>query len=150
MKNKRFVNAGIKTIEEAIKRLMDGEAFYSAEHNHKIKYDPTVLNSSPFRFDTEPLKDYFGQYEEWLKKADWRGTLDEKPVLCWVWDGENEDSKLLIVVVEYRKGHEYPYFANKGYNYEFAEPATLESIKDLLLEEVPENRNDISNPGVKT
>lgn len=43
-----------------------------------------------------------------VKKKEWFETLDEKPVLCWLWNS-NLDTKIISLVRRYRIGMEYKF-----------------------------------------
>ena len=97
----RFKQAGIKTVREAIERLMDGEVFYSPE-GHKIIYDDANVECSanaanPFkvvRSDTraEPINLLWKKLSKWEIEYKWEDDIGDG-VLCWVSDSNRTPGK---------------------------------------------------------
>ena len=126
-----YRNAGIKTIREAITRLMDGEVFYY--QNKEIYYDECAIDGNPFCYGTEILKSYFRNFEYWQVKTDWRDNLSKKsPVLCWVWN-ESPEQKIPRLITGYRKGCALPYITTGGW-FENAEKMTKEEALTYIAE----------------
>ena len=76
--------AGIKTIREAIERLMNGEVFYSPE-GWKIIYDDGNVEcgpgrSSPFKFIhdsdwSEPINSLWEKVSDWQIEPKWEDNI---------------------------------------------------------------------------
>lgn len=80
-----LVNAGIKSIAEARRRLYDGEEFYYG--GLRLHYDELFIFSgeSPYRSDLDPIKYEWDLCEHWKKEDEWYNNINGK-VLCWVSD----------------------------------------------------------------
>ena len=86
--------AGIKTIREAIERLMNWEVFYSLE-GYKIIYDDgnTLCDEdlcSPFKVIkddgwSEPINGLWEKVSDWQIERKWEDNIGDG-VLCWVSD----------------------------------------------------------------
>ena len=129
--------AGIKTIREAIERLMNGEVFYSLG-GYEIIYDDvnTLCDTnqrSPFKVirddgQSEPIN---GLWEilNWQIEHKWEDDIGDG-VLCWVSDCNRIPCKhdYLRLITAYDKSRDYPYRV-KEVGYRFATPLTLEETK---------------------
>jgi len=134
----RLKPAGIKTVREAIERLMNGEVFYSPK-GCKIIYDDvnTSCDSdrySPFKLIRdivvyEPVNYLWEQVSDWQIEYKWEDDIGDG-VLCWVSDGNRIPCKhdYLRFITAYDKNRDYPY-RSKEAGYRFATPLTLEEVK---------------------
>jgi len=136
----RLKPAGIKTIREAIERLMNGEVFYSPE-GCKIIYDDAnvrcnIDSSNPFKVRrnarSEPINILWEKVFDWQTKYTWEDDIGDG-VLCWVSDYNRTPDKndFLRVIKEYDKSRDYPY-RSKEKGYRFATPLTLEEVKQYI------------------
>ena len=129
--------AGLKTIREAIERLMNGEVFYSTEGWEIIYDDGNMLcdtnQCSPFKLIrndgwSEPIN---GLWEllNWQIECKWEDDIGDG-VLCWVSDYDRIPDKhnYLRLITAYDKGRDYPYRV-KEVGYRFATPLTLKETK---------------------
>jgi len=116
------------TIEEKIQRLKYGEVFYT-KYRSKIFYDENA-GSSPFRFEDTSLDAAFRC--QWYKEQNWYENIPEKGVPCWVWDDEESDKRLrLIVEVRDKSYSEYRFLDDVcGVYWRHARPATKEELFD--------------------
>ena len=133
--------AGLKTIREAIERLMNGEVFYSTE-GCEIIYDDVNTSCglrlySPFKIISgtdicEPVNYLWEQVADWQIKYEWENDIGDG-VLCWVSDYDRipDESNFLKIITAYRKGQEYPYESEDD-AYRFATPLTLEEAKEYI------------------
>ena len=133
--------AGIKTIREAIERLMNGEVFYSTE-GWKIIYDDGNVEcgtgrSSPFKFIydsdwSEPIDGLWEKVSNWQIEYKWENDIGDG-VLCWVSDCNRIPCKhdYLRLITAYDKSRDYPYRV-KEVGYRFATPLTLEEAKEYV------------------
>jgi len=133
--------AGIKTVREAIERLMDGEVFYSPE-GWKIIYDDVNVEcdtgrSSPFKliYDigwSEPINGLWEKVSDWQIERKWEDDIGDG-VLCWVSDNNctPDKSDFLRIITAYDKEREYPY-ESEDEAYRFATTLTLEEVKKYI------------------
>ena len=136
----KFKPAGIKTVREAIERLMNGEIFYSPG-GYEIIYDDvnTLCDTdqrSPFKVirddgQSEPIN---GLWEilNWQIECKWENDIGDG-VLCWVSDCNRIPCKYdyLSFITAYDKNSDYPY-RSKEVGYRFATPLTLEEAKTYI------------------
>ena len=134
----RFKPAGIKTVREAIKRLMNGEVFYSPE-DWKIIYDDANVRCSasdynPFKVvrsdgRSEPINLLWKRISNWQIEYEWEDDIGDG-VLCWVSDFNRIPDKhdYVRLITAYDKDSDYPY-RSISVGYRFARPLTLEEAK---------------------
>ena len=129
--------AGIKTVREAIERLMNGEIFYSPG-GCKIIYDDVSVECGPDMYSpfkvrgngrSEAVNYLWEKVSDWQIEHKWEDDIGDG-VLCWASDfnrtpGKNDYLRLIMV---YDKSGDYPY-RSKGSAYAFATPLTLEEVK---------------------
>lgn len=85
----KLVNAGLKSKDELVRRLIDGEVFYY-EEDKKIFYDPVrkYIFASPFVYQSHDEKmPMSGIFDQWYmlkieKKPDWKDDLEKCSILC--------------------------------------------------------------------
>ena len=129
-------NAGLATKEEAMKRMIDGEVFY--HDDSKFYYDaPITSSNSRARFIVDRTASGMGKddimglwstFKRWTLKTEWTADVsEENPILCWVWDNE-EEGKGVAQVTKYNKGKMYPYTTPDSM-FENAEPVKAGEIK---------------------
>ena len=132
--------AGIKTIREAIERLMNGEVFYSPG-GYEIIYDDvnTLCDTdqrSPFKVirddgQSEPIN---GLWEilNWQIEHKWEDDIGDG-VLCCVSDSNRtpDARDFLLIITGYDKEEDYPYRTSYT-GYKFATPLTLEEAKKYI------------------
>ena len=133
--------AGIKTIREAIERLMNGEVFYSPE-GHEIIYDDVNVECSPIHVNpfkvvrsdgrAEPINLLWEKLSDWKIEYKWENDIGDG-VLCWVSDCNRIPCKhdYLSFITVYDKNSDYPY-RSKEVGYRFATPLTLEEVKQYI------------------
>jgi len=132
--------AGIKTVREAIERLMNGEVFYSPE-GYEIIYDDanvrcSIDNSNPFKVRrnarSEPINILWEKVFDWQTKYTWEDDIGDG-VLCWVSDFNRTPGKNDCVrfITAYDGSLGYPY-RSRGVGYKFAIPIKLEEAKKYV------------------
>ena len=133
--------AGIKTIREAIERLMNGEVFYSPR-GCKIIYDDVNTSCgsdrySPFKLINdivvcEPVNYLWEQVSDWQIEYKWENDIGDG-VLCWASDFNRTPGKhdYLRFITIYDKNSDYPY-RSREVGYRFATPLTLEEAKEYV------------------
>jgi len=116
------------TIKEKIQRLRDGEVFYTVGGG-KIYYDKNE-NGNPFRFEWSPLDVLFP--EQWYKEQNWYDNIPEKGVPCWVWNYDESERQLrLVVEVKNNINHEFRFLEDsRDIYWKHARPATKEELFD--------------------
>jgi len=116
------------TIKEKIQRLMDGEVFYT-KGGIKVYYDECE-STSPFRFDNSTLTSAF--HAQFYKEQNWYDNIPEKGVPCWVWnDNESERQLRLIVEVKNNINHDFRFLEDsRDIYWKHARPATKEELFD--------------------
>jgi len=88
----KLINAGIKSKRDAAARLLNGEKFYFRD---KEIYFIDGSLPTPFRLGSKALSvDAWELFKKWDREVGWQ---EELPVLCWVWDHNNEDKTLKII-----------------------------------------------------
>jgi len=128
-------NAGLATKEEAMKRMIDGEVFY--HDDSKFYYNqPTDSGNGRARFLVDRTDSGMGKddimglwstFKRWTVKTEWTADVSkENPILCWVWDGEED--KRVAQVTKYQQGYNYPYITEDTM-FEHAEPVKEGEIK---------------------
>ena len=130
--------SGIKTVREAIERLMNGEVFYSTG-GYEIIYDDVNTSCglrlySPFKIISgtdicEPVNYLWEQVADWQIEYKWEDNIGDG-VLCWVSDFNRIPCRhdFLRLITAYDKNSDYPY-RSKEVGYRFATPLTLEEAK---------------------
>lgn len=140
----KFKPAGIKTIREAINRLMNGEVFYSPEgyEDYEIIYDDVSVKCgkdsyNPFKVlrgngRSEPVNYLWEKVSDWQTKCKWEDDIGDG-VLCWVSDSNRTPCKhdYLRFITAHNKSEDYPY-RSKEAGYRFATPLTLEEVKKYI------------------
>ena len=136
----KFKPAGIKTVREAIERLMNGEVFYSPE-GCEIIYDDVSVECggdrySPFKIRcdgrSESVNYLWERVSDWQIEHKWEDDIGDG-VLCWVSDCNRIPCKhdYLRLITVYDKNSDYPY-RSKEVGYRFATPLTLEEVKQYI------------------
>ena len=130
--------AGIKTVREAIERLMNGEVFYSPE-GWEIIYDEEdvtcdSIDYSPFKVirgssNSVPINSLWRKVSDWKIEYKWKDNIGDG-VLCWVSDLNRIPCRhdYLRLVTAYDKSGESPYRSREA-GYRFATPLTLKETK---------------------
>lgn len=134
----KYVNAGLKSKAEAIKRLLDGEVFF--RDNCKIYYDETTDYANPFiienEFDKEVLNLSWATYSKWTIQVipRWYDNLGEG-ILCWASNDENDENGWVEkIVTGYDEGFIYP-FNTRLNRWKYARPMTKEEITKYTIKE---------------
>ena len=131
----KLVNAGIKSRQDAIERLIKGEIFYCGESYWKIYYDINRINEgkSPFRCKDDPLQYALHSYLDWKveEEVKWYEDIPEKGVLCWV--GCRADNRVTLIK-RFVESDGYQFKSETG-NYYNAIPLTREEVLSLCLDE---------------
>lgn len=138
---KSYKNAGIKSVREAIERMMAGEVFYSRIGQRKMLYDDSSVSCScdyisPFKClylgsgQTSPVD--WGDVENWLIETRWEDSIGVG-VACWVsYTNKNPDYTCpMRVIVGYNKNRTQ-YTAIEGSYWSYAVPVGEEIEKFLL------------------
>ena len=129
--------AGIKTVREAIERLMNGEIFYSPG-GYEIIYDDVSVECGPDMYSpfkvrgngrSEAVNYLWEKVSDWQIEHKWEDDIGDG-VLCWVSDCNRIPCKhdYLRLITAYDKSRDYPYRV-KEVGYRFATPLTLEEAK---------------------
>ena len=130
--------AGIKTVREAIERLMNGEIFYSPG-GCKIIYDDVSVECGPNMYGpfkvrgngrSEPVNYLWEKVSDWqIDEYTWENDIVDG-VLCWISDSNRTPGKhdYLRFITAYDKNRDYPY-RSREVGYRFATPLTLEETK---------------------
>ena len=132
--------AGIKTVREAIERLMNGEVFYSPG-GYEIIYDDVSVECSGDRYGPFKVRGN-GRSEHvnylWEKVSDWRIEYKWEDdigdgVLCCVSDSNRtpDARDFLLIITGYDREEDYPYRTSYT-GYKFATPLTLEEAKKYI------------------
>ena len=132
--------AGIKTVREAIERLMNGEIFYSPG-GCKIIYDDVSVECGPDMYSpfkvrgngrSEHVNYLWEKVSDWQIECKWENDIGDG-VLCWVNDFNRTPGKhdYLRFITAYDKNSDYPY-RSKEVGYRFATPLTLEEVKQYI------------------
>ena len=82
-------NAGLKSKEEAMHRMIDGEVFYDGLETRFLHTMEGTLSAFVIKyFDGEQnnIKGYWEMIGDWQTGIKWQDTLEDGPVLCWVSD----------------------------------------------------------------
>ncbi len=80
----KLVNAGLKSKDELVRRLIDGEVFY---HGKSRVYYDINRGGSPFVFNNGFTNNLDGIFDCWStlqveKKPDWTDDLEKGSILC--------------------------------------------------------------------
>ena len=116
------------TIKEKIHRLSDGEVFYT-EAGVKLFYQENG-GYSPFRLGDTPI--YCNWNKQWYKEQNWYENIPEKGVPCWVWNYDESERQLrLVVEVKNNINHEFRFLEDsRDIYWKHARPATKEELFD--------------------
>ena len=139
----RLKPAGIKTVREAIERLMNGEVFYDRTGQRKMFYNDSSISCSddyvsPFKClylrsgQASPIDILWGDVENWLIETRWEDNIGVG-VACWVsYTNKNPDYTCpMRVIVGYDK-NSTKYIAVEGFYWSYAIPVGEEIEKFLL------------------
>lgn len=126
-------NANIKSVREAIQRLMDGEIFYFLGYRMWFSDDGTA----PFKvkiIQEHEITTEFGEFAKWEEKVEWYEDLKHKPRLCYVSDtNSTPNSKNTVkLVTAFSTGQELKYITDNGVQYRYATPLTDEEIAAFI------------------
>lgn len=122
------INAGIKSKEEAARRLANGERFWFDDQ--EIFFDENKID--PFRYGVYRLQANWDKFSEWQIEARWEDNISEG-VWCWVWDDPGERKRLRIVI-RYNESRTLPYETDFVY-FMHAIPATEEEVMKYVLKQ---------------
>ena len=121
-------NAGLKSKEEAMHRMIDGEVFYECRDVSLLHImEGDTQSAFVIRYSDGELahiKGLWGVVEAWQVEVKWQDTLKDKPVLCWVSDGDEESRSWATRIVCYREGEEQPYADCDSIKWEYATPVS--------------------------
>ena len=134
----KYVNAGIKSEQEALERLINGEVFYSG---CKIHFDHSKVSEgeSPFRFGGIQLKDAITVCTKWLVKIEpnWYEDIPEQGVLCWCWNIEGD--RFLSVIGHYYGNGLIDFEDDNGYKWKYAMPVGKGELENTFLHNQGDN-----------
>ena len=130
--------AGIKTVREAIERLMNGEIFYSPE-GWEIVYDEVNIECSGDRYGpfkvrgngrSKAVNYLWEKVSDWQIECKWEDDIGDG-VLCWVSNFAivPGNGNRLRLIVKYYAGEHYPYETDEQCWYKYAIPLTSEELK---------------------
>jgi hypothetical protein len=131
-----YKSANIKSKEEALERLDNGEVFCTRTLTDvvlEIKYDPSFVfkGESPYRCGSEALQNW-SSYIVWAVKEAWHTNIPKYGVLCWVSDTEcnptsgNNACDIDIITAHYECS---VYFEGLNRFFKYAEPLTKKEIQ---------------------
>lgn len=134
----KLEKADITSIEDAMKRLVDGEEFEYHGRRIFFEHDTDELEY-PFRVErdkvvgtgSEPVQGFWSSYARWEIRTtlQWFDDItDENHVLCFVSDDEDGLSQRAEYVINHREGDSYP-FETRGSVYRFARPVTADDLQ---------------------
>lgn len=128
------MNAEIKSIEEARKRLEAGEEFFLTSHRIHFDFSFALKGESPYRFEDSPLLGCWENFADWEIKPDWRDNIG-KGKLCWVSNNMKvpDSTCPLHVILSYDRSSEYPYIAVSYVNWKYATPLTEKVAMGLVV-----------------
>lgn len=139
----RLKPAGIKTVREAIERLMNGEVFYDRTGQRKMFYDDSFISCSdgyvsPFKRlylgngQTSHINIFWSDVENWLIENRWEDNIGVG-VMCWVslYIKNPDYTCPMRVIVGYDK-NSAQYTAIEGTHWLYAIPVGEEIEKFLL------------------
>lgn len=126
----KLVNAGIKSKEEAVERLRNGEVFYYG--GGKIHYMEFCIydGDSPYRFGESPLRIYWNHFSYWEKAINWEDDVrNGKRVLCYVWSNEGQKGGIARIIKKVRdKPNLAKYLDTREVSWNCAAPVPIEDI----------------------
>lgn len=107
----------------------------------KLQFIPKNMKNEKWQdwnLDDCPSKISF-QTNKWrIKPKEWYENLDgtrENGVICWVWDEEKEEDKVISLVIDYKRTDSYPFKTYLYQSWECAEPIKCSDLKDFQKEE---------------
>ena len=115
----KLKNAGLKTIQEAMHRLIDGEVLYITD-NDTIRVDPEGFSSMLESPNTTPLSDV----QTWQVKKEWWETLKDGPILCWLNSVDSRRKEIAAYISLVRSDGQY--LSDTGTVWRFATPVNPE------------------------
>lgn len=133
----KMVSAGIDSWQEAYKRMIDGEVFYTLACHDMVYFDSSLIDKqdNPFRYETsslyiteDSLKDCLVKVEcEWYEDIPAQGVLCKHDYLGFV--------KIKTSDIDFTKGLIFGRQTNgEPISIASLTPATQEEIHNLLLE----------------
>lgn len=131
MKNKKHVNAGLKSPADLAVRLEAGEEFWLG--GDRIHYDTTMI--SPFRAGSSALVTSWQRLDEMttLVDCEWWEDIPGHGVLCWVSDVSEEHARRGTVRFIVAKNSACGFVDVGGFHWEIAIPLTPEEAKKYIL-----------------
>lgn len=136
-------NANIKSIEEAKKRLENGEVFYLNEYILYYQDSYMLKGESPYRFKHKLLGNVaitgaWYSFEDWQVESKWYDNIPEQGILCFVSDtkdlsfSEFGKGTLFDIIMSYHSLENY--FSGKiSDSWQYARPVTEDEIKQYIL-----------------
>lgn len=138
-----YTNANIKSIDEALKRLMAGEVFYKrvVEEINEIKifYDKND-QIYPFKKTvngtTSSYIFTFSDYKEWLIPVKWYEKDISKGILCYVSDtSENylyRHKASVAIICDYNSNNDFKFMSNNGECWRYAKTISPSEVKKFI------------------
>ena len=138
----RYRNANIKSTKEFIQRMLDGWRLYDVnqrvcyffggydflidpmDHDSKMQIRPVFVPNRIHNYYDLQIKEEMSIHD----------MLSERPLLCWVWDGEHMSSEKELRIVSNNPNLKYPFVAIDTAGYRSAEIPTLDEVKRYLWE----------------
>lgn len=124
----KLKNANIKSKEEALHRMLDGEVFYY--NTVKLYYSKELFEGLNSLFIAEHKDGYRDEllglldtYHLFEIEHNWEDDLRDENILCFVWD--RSELRYASIVCEKQDGQ---YLTDHGCRWKFATPVTKEDL----------------------
>lgn len=126
-------NANLKSKEEAMKRMINGEVFFYCGYElyFDVKWSYPFVCKNPAGY-VEKINAYWDFLYNWEIAGEWYENLGEG-VLCWVWD-EDKSYRKLALIEAYRHDFDYKFKVYDGF-YKNAEPAAREEVEKYIYKQ---------------
>lgn len=149
----KYVNANIKSVEEAVRRLMHGEIFYLIEETNENKksmifFDETLsyrfgirysiyLGDGDYGYDNIRMDVDFNNISDWKieRKIEWYDDIPKQGILCRVSDTKREEELKdynNFAIIKYCDESNEWFTDDEGKTWNYAIPVLLND--NILLE----------------
>lgn len=133
-----YTNANIKSIDEAVRRLVEGEIFYENNGNIQLLYD-NQDRTYPFKKCINGITIChfnFSTYKDWLIEAKWYERDISRGILCYVSDQSEKylyrHKASIAIIIDYNANNDFKFLSNNDECWRYAKPITPSELNKFI------------------